>query len=147
MFRKFFALFVLLSSTLVTNGLAQDKTGLTKDQTGDFCQRHPELWDKEGRMTLEGHKLIYLNGPEWWYNNQTKEWTEWPQENRKTLGDHKELYLNGPEWWNNNQTKDWMEWPQDKRKTLDCHKKIYLSGPQWWFDSVTKEWKPWPKSK
>ena len=140
-YKTIFAVMLLLGSLLATNGWAQDTTG-------DFCQRHADLWDSDGNITLEGHKKLNIENRGWWNNSNPQGWDEWPtQDTRWTLEEHKNLYLNGQEWWFNSKKKDWEDWPQDQDETLDCHKKLYLSGPQWWFDSAANEWKPWPKSQ
>ncbi len=139
LYGKILAMSFLLSFSLTTYGFAQNNTG-------DFCQRHSDLWDQDGNITLEGHKKLYLENRGWWMNSRSKEWEEWPaQETRWSLDEHKNLYINGKGWWFNSQKKEWEDWPQDQHETLDCHKKLYLSGPQWWFDSAAKEWKRWPK--
>jgi hypothetical protein len=133
---------LLFSSTFAAQGMAQSHVNTT-----DFCQQHADLWDKDGRITLEGHKLLYLEHPDWWFDAQNKEWKEWPtQKPHWSLDEHHYLNTDGPDWWFDAQTKEWKEWPTNKKQdSLECHKKIYLSGPQWWFDAKTKEWKPWPK--
>ena len=130
----------LLISVFVSLGMAQNNTS-------DFCARHANLWDSEGRITLEGHKMLYLQHPDWWFDAENKQWREWPSrsENQWSKEEHKELYVDGPEWWFDSQTKEWKDWPQEQRETLECHKKLYLSSPQWWFDSKEEEWKRWPK--
>ncbi|WNM57843.1 hypothetical protein [Candidatus Nitrospira allomarina] len=136
------AMFLLLSTTFATYVMAQDK----KVETNDFCQQHPHLWDSEGRITLEGHKMLYLQQPDWWFDSKSKKWREWPsQKPQWSLEEHHNLNTDGPDWWYDSQNNVWKEWPNNHHETLECHKKIYLSGPQWWFDSKTKEWKPWPK--
>jgi hypothetical protein len=139
-FGKISVMIFLLSSTFVPYGMAQGNTS-------DFCQRHAELWDKDGRITLEGHKMLYLEHPGWWFDSKNKEWKEWPsQKPQWSIDEHKNLYTNNkPEWWFDSQKKEWKEGTHDPRETLECHKKLYLGGPQWWFDSQNKEWKRWPK--
>jgi hypothetical protein len=141
LFGKIFVMIVLLSSTFVSYGMAQSNPT-------DFCQRHAELWDKDGRLTIKGHKMLYLEHPEWWFDSENKEWKEWPsQKPQWSIDEHKNLHTtnNKPEWWFDSQKKEWKEWTHDQRETLECHKKLYIDGPQWWFDSQNKEWKRWPK--
>ena len=118
-----------------------------QDQNKDYCQRHPELFDNNGRLTLEAHKMIHhLDGPEYWYDSQAKETKPFPS---KSSGhnepEHQEL-MGGPYWWYDSHTKEWKPWPAKENKmSLDCYKKLYLSGWDWWYDSKTKEWKQVPK--
>ena len=136
---KVLTIFLLLSSTFIPYGLAQDSSG-------DFCQRHADLWDRDGNITLEGHKKLYVENPGWWLNSGPKGWEEWPaQETRWSLEEHKDLYVDGEEWWYDSNVNRWKEWPIDQNETLECHKKLFLSGPQWWFDSEAREWKRWPQ--
>lgn len=135
------AMFLLLSSAFATYVMAQDKL-----ETNDFCQKHANLWDSEGRITLEGHKMLYLQQPDWWFDSKSKKWREWPsQKPQWSLDEHQNLNTDGPDWWFDSQNNVWKEWPNNHQETLECHKRIYLSGPQWWFDSQSKEWKRWPK--
>lgn len=135
------AMFLLLSSTIATYVMAQDKM-----ETNDFCQQHANLWDSEGRITLEGHKMLYLQQPEWWFDSKSEKWREWPsQKPQWSLHEHQNLNTDGPDWWYDSQNNVWKEWPNNHQETLECHKRIYLSGPQWWFDSQSKEWKRWPR--
>lgn len=139
MFKKIFVMIFLLSSTFVPFVLAQGNTG-------DFCQRHAELWDKDGKITLEGHKMLYLERPGWWFDSENKAWEEGPSQNTQlSIDEHKNLYTNKSEWWFDSRSKEWKEGTHDPRETLECHKKLYVDSPQWWFDSSNKEWKRWPK--
>ncbi|MDR4495425.1 MAG: hypothetical protein AB7P17_10035 [Nitrospirales bacterium] len=120
---------------------------LAQNQNQDYCQRHPELFDNNGKLTLEAHKkLNHLDGSEWWYDSRAKEWKQWPSKtNVETLEEHHEL-TGGPYSWYDSQAKEEKLWHnQDKKMTLDCYKKLH-SGPNWWYDSQAKEWKRWPTS-
>ncbi|HNP30100.1 MAG TPA: hypothetical protein PKK23_17095 [Nitrospirales bacterium] len=134
-------IFLLLSCTFATYGWAQDNM-----RRNDFCQQHADLWDSEGRITLEGHKLLYLQHPDWWFDSQNNTWKEWPSEKPQwTIEEHKNLNMDGPDWWFDSQNNTWKEWPNEHQESLECHKRIYLSGPQWWFDSQSNAWKRWPR--
>lgn len=135
------AILLLMSSTFVTYGMAQDNL-----KANDFCQQHANLWDSEGRVTLEGHHLLYLQHPDWWFDSKNNVWREWPAEKTHwSIEEHQNLNTEGPDWWFDSKNKEWKKWPAKHQESLDCHKKIYLNGPQWWFDSKNKEWKRWPK--
>ncbi len=132
------ASFLLFSAIYVSNGLAQSTTD-------NFCGRHANLWDNNGKLTLEGHNKLHLGGGDWWFNSDTNQWEN--MTNTKihwSLEDYKDIYIDGPGWWVNSETKKWEEFPNAEAEELDCHKKLYLSGPQWWFDSAANEWKRWP---
>ena len=139
-FTRIVAVLVFLVSSFVASNV------FAQGQNNDYCQRHPEIFDSNGRLTLDAHKKIHMGGPEWWYDSQTKTWKEWPSKtNGHTLDEYQEL-TGGPYWYYDSQAKEWKEWPkQENKMTLDCYKKIFLSGPQWWYDSQAKEWKQWPK--
>lgn len=137
----FTAMMLLISSTFATYGMAQNN-----EKTTDFCQQHANLWDSEGKTTVEGHQKLYLQEPGWWFDSKNNIWREWPSEKTHwSLQEHQNLNTHGPDWWFDSENNEWKEWPTHQQESLECHKKIYLSGPQWWFDSENKEWKRWPK--
>ncbi|WP_447971823.1 hypothetical protein [Nitrospira sp. M1] len=121
---------------------------MAQNTHGDYCDTHQDDFDEQGRQTLEDHKQMFLDGADWWFDSNTREWKEWPSRNAShSLEEYKDLYLSGPDWWSDSATRaqKWREWPNNSmRETLDCHKKLYLNGPDWWFDSNTQEWKQWP---
>ncbi|WP_454061835.1 hypothetical protein [Candidatus Nitrospira salsa] len=131
----FILLILLCQSLIVSQAMAQD-----------YCESHADHFDENGRLTLEAHKDLHLNGPEYWFDSNANEWKEWPSRKAShSLEEYKDLHLNGQEWWSDSRANEWKTWPnKEKTESLDCHKKLHLSGPDWWFDSNAQEWKQWP---